>query len=141
MTSPSILSALDLRVLVMDGAMGTQIHAADLELERDYHGHENCCEIINLTRPEVVRSIHEAYLAVGCDAVETNTFSGGALVLAEFDLADRTREINRAAAIIAREAADGFATSERPRFVLGSMGPGTKLPTLGQATYAQLKAS
>ena len=141
MTSPSILSALDLRVLVMDGAMGTQIHAADLELERDYHGQENCCEIINLTRPEVVRSIHEAYLAVGCDAVETNTFSGGALVLAEFDLADRTREINRAAAIIAREAADGFATSERPRFVLGSMGPGTKLPTLGQATYAQLKAS
>ncbi|MAF64348.1 MAG: methionine synthase [Planctomycetes bacterium] len=141
MSVPAILSALDRRVLVTDGAMGTQIHAADLELGRDYHGLENCCEIINLTRPEVIRAIHEAYLAVGCDAVETNTFSGSTLVLGEFGLADRAREINRTAALIAREAADGFSTPERPRFVLGSMGPGTKLPTLGQATYAQLKAS
>ncbi|MDP6539027.1 MAG: methionine synthase [Planctomycetota bacterium] len=141
MTATDILSVLDRRVLVTDGAMGTQIHAADLDLARDYHDLENCCEIINLTRPEVIRDIHEAFLAVGCDAVETNTFSGSALVLEEFGLSERTREINRTAALIAREAASDHSSADHPRFVLGSMGPGTKLPTLGQASYSQLKAS
>jgi len=141
MARSPLLQHIDRRVFVLDGAMGTQIHAAELDLEKDYLGQENCCEVVNLTRPDVVRGIHEAFLAVGCDGVETNTFSGSALVLAEFGLAQRTREINRVAAEIARAACDEHSTPERPRFVLGSMGPGTRLPTLGQATYDELRAS
>ena len=135
------LRALDRRVLVLDGAMGTQIHSADLELERDYLGLENCCEIISSTRPEVLRDIHAAYLKVGCDAVETNTFGGMKHVLAEFDLQDRCHELNKLSAEIARDACAEFSTPEKPRFVIGSMGPGTKLATLGQITYAELKES
>jgi len=133
--------ALEERVLVIDGAMGTQIHAADLELQRDYLGQENCCEIINLTRPDVIRGIHEGYLAVGADAVETNTFGGMKHVLAEFGLEDRCAEINRRAVEIAREACEAHSTPDKPRFVLGSMGPGTKLASLGQIGYAALKES
>jgi len=133
--------ALDARVLVIDGAMGTQIHAAELELERDYQGLENCCEIINITRPEVIHDIHAGYLQAGSDAVETNTFGGMQHVLSDFGLQERTREINRRAAEIAREACAAFSTSDRPRFALGSMGPGTKLATLGQIGYDTLKAS
>jgi len=140
MTS-SFRDALESRVLVIDGAMGTQIHAANLDLEKDFLGLENCSEIIALTRPEVLRSIHENYLKVGCDAVETNSFGGATYVLAEFDLEDRVREINRRAAEIAREACDAYSTPEKPRFALGSMGPGTKLASLGQMSYDQLKAS
>ncbi|TAJ15454.1 MAG: methionine synthase, partial [Planctomycetota bacterium] len=133
--------ALDRRVLVLDGAMGTQIHAADLELERDYLGLENCPEIINHTRPEVIRAIHESYLAAGSDAVETNTFGGSVLTLAEFGLAERCRELNAKAARIAREACEKLSTPDRPRFALGSLGPGTKLATLGQIAYAKLRGS
>ena len=71
----ALREALESRVLVLDGAMGTQIHACDLDLERDYHGHENCVDYVNLTRPDAIRGIHERYLAAGCDIVETNTFS------------------------------------------------------------------
>jgi 5-methyltetrahydrofolate--homocysteine methyltransferase len=137
----SFRDALKRRVLFLDGAMGTQIHAAELELERDYHGLENCSEVINLTRPDVIRGIHERYFEAGCDVVETNTFGGMAHVLAEFGLEGRTREINAVAARIAREAAAKFATEERPRFVFGSMGPGTKLATLGQVEYRELVRS
>ena len=133
--------ALDERVLIIDGAMGTQIHAADLDLENDYQGLENCCEIINVTRPEVIRDIHAGYLKAGSDAVETNTFGGMTHVLSEFGLEARTHEINKKAAEIAREACEQFSTSERPRFALGSMGPGTKLATLGQVGYDTLKQS
>ena len=139
--SYNLREALDRRVLVLDGAMGTQIHAADLDLERDYQGLENCPEIINHTRPEVIRSIHEAYLAAGCDAVETNTFGGAVLTLNEFGLGERCRELNAKAARIAREACEKHSTSARPRFALGSLGPGTKLATLGQIGYAKLRAS
>ncbi len=140
MTS-ALRRALSERVLVLDGAMGTQIHSAHLELERDYHGHENCVDFVNLTRPEVIQKIHEDYLAAGCDIVETNTFGAMPHVLAEFGIADKAREINRVAAQVARAACEAHSTPEKPRFVLGSMGPGTKLATLGHAPYAALKAS
>ena len=134
-----IRQILEDRVLVLDGAMGTQIHAAELDLERDYLGLENCSEIVNVTRPDVIQAIHGRYFAAGCDAVETNTFGGSVQTLAEFDLQDRCLEINQKAAEVARAAADEHATADRPRFVFGSMGPGTKLATLGQASYADLK--
>ncbi len=137
----SILDALKQRVLVIDGAMGTSIHSFDLDLEADYQGLENCCEIINVTRPDVIRSIHASFFDVGCDAVETNTFGGMPHVLKEFGLENRVDEINAAAVRVAREAADEYSTPERPRYVIGSMGPGTKLATLGQISYDELKTS
>jgi 5-methyltetrahydrofolate--homocysteine methyltransferase len=137
----SFREALKERVLFLDGAMGTQIHAAQLELERDYLGLENCSEIVNVTRPDVIEEIHARYFAAGCDAVETNTFGGMAHVLAEFGLEARAREINATAVRIARRAAERFSTPERPRYVLGSMGPGTKLATLGHADFDTLRAS
>jgi 5-methyltetrahydrofolate--homocysteine methyltransferase len=120
----SFREALAERVLVLDGAMGTQIHAADLEVERDYLGHENCVEVVNRTRPEVIQAIHEGYLEVGCDAVETNTFGCNPLVLGEFGIASEARELNRLAAEIARRACEKHARKGPPRYVLGSMGPG-----------------
>lgn len=134
------LKVLNERVLVFDGAIGTGIHSLDLPLS-DYNGLENCTEILNFTRPDAVEELHRGYFAVGCDAVETNTFGGMAHVLREFDLHERTRELNAAAATIARKAADGFVTAERPRFVFGSMGPGTKLVSLRQISYDDLLAS
>src|SRR5262245_24738073 len=114
--------------------MGTSIHALDLPLG-DYRGLENCSEILNLTRPDAIESIHRGFFDVGCDVVETNTFGGMKHVLAEFDLAGQTHEINVAAAQIARRAADAASTPARPLFVAGSMGPGTKLVTLRQISY------
>lgn len=140
MTSP-LRKALAERVLVLDGAMGTQIHAADLDLEKDFLGLENCSEIVNVTRPDVIGAIHGRYFAAGCDAVETNTFGGAKMTLAEFDLEDRCEEINFKSAKCAREVADEYSTPEQPRFVFGSMGPGTKLATLGQVSYSELKDS
>lgn len=122
------------RVLIFDGAMGTSVHALDLPLS-DYQGLENCTEILTLTRPDAVEEIHRSFLQVGCDAVETNTFGGMKHVLAEFDLQDRCYELNRTAAQIARRAADAFSTPDWPRFVVGSIGPGTKLISLRQIDY------
>jgi 5-methyltetrahydrofolate--homocysteine methyltransferase len=139
--APSLREALKERVLVLDGAMGTSIHAANPDLERDFLGLENCSEILCATRPDIIGRIHESFLAVGCDVVETNTFGANKLVLAEFGIAERTHELNVAAARIARAAADKFATRQKPRWVLGSMGPGTKLPTLGHTEYAILRDS
>jgi len=131
------LAELQRRVLIFDGAMGTSIHALDLPLS-DYQGLENCSEVLNLTRPDAIEAIHREFLGVGCDAVETNTFGASRVVLAEFDLADRTREINAVAARIARQACDAASTPEWPRFVVGSMGPGTKLISLRQIRYDDL---
>jgi 5-methyltetrahydrofolate--homocysteine methyltransferase len=135
---PSLLDALRSRVVVADGAMGTMLQAADLALE-DFEGHEGCNEVLNITRPEVVRSVHDAYFAVGCDAVETNTFGSNYANLAEYGIVERIRETALAGARIARESADAWSTPDRPRWVLGSVGPGTKLPTLGHAPYALLR--
>ncbi len=128
------------RVVIADGAMGTMLQAANPSLE-DFQGHEGCNEILNITRPDVVASVHDAYLEVGVDAIETNTFGANWANLAEYGIEDRIYELARAGAEIARKSADSFSTADKPRFVLGSLGPGTKLPTLGHTTYAHLKSA
>jgi 5-methyltetrahydrofolate--homocysteine methyltransferase len=133
-----LLTTLGERVVVADGAMGTELQAHDLALE-DFQGHEGCNEILNLTRPDVVRSVHDAYFGAGCDAVETNTFGSNWAALNEYDIPDEIRPTALAGARIAREAADAWATPDHPRWVLGSVGPGTKLPSLGHAPYAILR--
>jgi len=130
----NVLDFMDTRVLVLDGAMGTQIQEADLTLE-DFEGHENCSEILLETRPDFVRSVHEAYLEAGCHAIETNTFGANKVVLADFGLESKTRELNRLGAVIARETCERYSRSGEPRFVIGSLGPGTKLVTLGHTDY------
>ena len=130
--------ALATRTVIADGAMGTMLQAADPSLE-DFQNHEGCNEILNVTRPDLVRSVHDAYLAVGVDAIETNTFGANWANLAEYGIEDRIYELAFAGGKIAREAADAFTTPDQPRFVLGSLGPGTKLPSLGHTTYAHLK--
>ncbi|MBS1095072.1 methionine synthase [Gluconobacter wancherniae] len=137
---PHLLDALSDQVLLCDGGMGSRVQMLDLEVERDYWGQENCTEILNLSRPELVREIHRGYFEAGADMVETNTFGGSILTLTEFDLQDRTREINRIAAGLAREAAETFS-DDRHRYVMGSIGPGTKLPTLGNVDYDTLEAA
>ena len=134
----SLREALATRVVVADGAMGTMLQAHDLGLD-DFEGHEGCNEILNVTRPDVVRSVHDAYLDVGVDAIETNTFGANFANLGEYGIADRITELAEAGTRIAREAADACASAERPRWVLGSVGPGTKLPTFGHAPYATLR--
>jgi 5-methyltetrahydrofolate--homocysteine methyltransferase len=134
----ALRDALASRVVVADGAMGTMLQAQDPSLD-DFQNLEGCNEILNVTRPDVVRSIHDAYFAVGCDCVETNTFGANYANLTEYAIADRIYELALAAARIARDAADSWTTPERPRWVLGSVGPGTKLPTLGQVTFATLR--
>jgi 5-methyltetrahydrofolate--homocysteine methyltransferase len=134
----SLLAALRERVVVADGAMGTMLQAHDLGLD-DFEGHEGCNEILSVTRPDVVREVHDAYLAVGCDAVETNTFGANLANLGEYGISDRIHELSVAAARIAREVTDAWSTPDRPRWVIGSVGPGTKLPTLGHVSYAELR--
>ncbi len=139
--NPSFLDLARTRVLVFDGAMGTSIHTYPLDVHRDYLGHENCSEILVQTRPEIIREIHESFLAAGCDAVETNTFGANKIVLAEFGIPEKTFELNKLGAQIARQACAKFSTPDRPRFVIGSIGPGTKLPTLGNITFDALEDS
>ncbi len=129
------------RVVVLDGSMGATLHSFPLDLQRDWRGQENCCEILNLSRPDLIAQIHEGFLAVGCDGVETNSFSGSRIVLAEAGLAERTVEVNRVSAQIARKACDRFETPDRPRYVIGSIGPGTKIVTLGQTTWDEMLQS
>lgn len=126
------------RTVIADGAMGTMLQAADPSLS-DFQGLEGCNEILNVTRPELVRSIHDAYLDTGVDAIETNTFGANWANLAEYGIEDRIYELAYAGGKIAREAADAHSTSEKPRFVLGSLGPGTKLPSLGHTSYEKLR--
>ncbi len=135
------LQALQQRVLLCDGGTGTLIQARTWDLERDFMGHENCSEVLVLTRPDFVEEVHRAYLEAGADCIETNTFGANRVVLAEFGLEARSQEINRRAANIARTLADQFSTPDRPRYVLGSIGPGTKLPSLGHIDYDTLEAS
>lgn len=133
-----LLRALGSRVLVADGAMGTMLQAADLNLD-DFTGLEGCNEVLNVTRPDVVAGVHAAYFDTGCDFVETNTFGANLANLGEYDIPDRIYELAEAGASIASAVARDYSTAERPRWVLGSVGPGTKLPTLGHASYQQLR--
>jgi 5-methyltetrahydrofolate--homocysteine methyltransferase len=140
MSRPDLRDALRDTVLLCDGGMGSRVQALPLDIERDYGGQENCTEILNLTRPDLVRDIHRGYFAAGADMVQTNSFGGSPVTLDEFGLGARAREINRIAAELAREAAEGFADG-RHRWVLGSVGPGTKLPSLGHITYDEVEAA
>ncbi|HZC06822.1 MAG TPA: homocysteine S-methyltransferase family protein, partial [Ktedonobacterales bacterium] len=132
------------RVLIYDGAMGTQIQNLALTAA-DYGGerYDGCPEILAVTRPDAITEIHRAYLAAGADVLETDTFTGTRLKLDDYSLGERTHEMNRAATRLARAAADEFSTPERPRFVAGSMGPTGMLPSsddpsLSNITYAEL---
>ncbi len=128
------------RVIVLDGATGTGLQLLDLSLD-DFDGLEGCNEILNVSRPDAVAALHESYFEAGADAVLTNTFGGSTITLGEYDLAERTREINRESSRIAREVADRFSTLERPRYVIGSLGPGTKLPSLGHVEFDEVHAA
>ncbi|MGI5217691.1 methionine synthase [Nocardia sp. CA-290969] len=136
----TLLDTLSRRVVIGDGAMGTMLQAVDLTLD-DFRGLEGCNEILNDTRPEVLRDIHRAYFEAGADAVETNTFGCNLPNLGDYDIADRIRDLSEKGTRLAREVADemGPGPDGVPRYVLGSMGPGTKLPTLGHAPYASLR--
>jgi 5-methyltetrahydrofolate--homocysteine methyltransferase len=133
------LDLLKSKVVVFDGGMGTQIFARNLTLA-DFWDKENCTDVLVLSRPDVITDIHADYYAAGADIVETDTFGASPLVLAEFGLADRCFELNVQAVQLARNAAARF-TDGKPRFVAGSMGPGTKSPTLGQISFADMHAS
>lgn len=137
-SNQSLRQALAQRTVIADGAMGTMLQAANPTLE-DFEGHEGCNEILNVSRPDIVRSVHEEYLAVGVDAIETNTFGANWANLAEYGIEDRIYELAYAGGTLARASADKFSTTDRPRYVLGSLGPGTKLPSLGHTTYAKLR--
>ena len=140
MPRPHLLDALRDRVLLCDGGMGSRVQALTLDVEKDYWGRENCTDVLVLSRPDMVREIHKGYFAAGADMVETNTFGASPVTLGEFDLADRAFEINKIAGELAREAAESFADG-RDRWVIGSIGPGTKLPSLGNIAYDPLEAA
>jgi 5-methyltetrahydrofolate--homocysteine methyltransferase len=134
---PSLRAAIGDRLLVADGAMGSMLQGSPTTLD-DFVGYEGCNEILNITRPDIVRVIHDGYLEAGVDCLTTNTFGANLGNLGEYGIADRIGELAEAGARIAREAADDWP-GERARWVLGSMGPGTKLPTLGHVTFAELR--
>ena len=130
----SFLQIVQERVVIYDGAMGTQIQARQPSPD-DFWGKEGCNELLVLSRPDIIKDIHAAYFSAGADVVETNTFGGTRVVLAEYGLQDKVADINRAAARLAREVAAQFSTSGKPRFVAGSIGPTTKLPSLGHISF------
>src|SRR5216683_559086 len=134
----SLRAALAQRVVVADGAMGTMLQDSSATLS-DFDGHEGCNEVLNITRPDIVRSVHDGYLEAGVDCITTNAFGANLGNLGEYGLEDRVGELSEAGARIARQAADAWAVPERPRWVLGSVGPGTKLPTLGHVRFATLR--
>jgi 5-methyltetrahydrofolate--homocysteine methyltransferase len=125
-------------VLLFDGGFGTELQKLNLNAA-DFGGCEGCNDILNVTRPDVVRGVHESYLAAGSDCITTNTFGVNLSALADYGLVERAVELTEAAARIARECADAFSTEDQPRFVLGDLGPGSKLPTLGQASFVDLR--
>ncbi len=134
------LDLLKEKIIVFDGAMGTYLQSLSLPIE-DWGGpnFENCSENLLYTRPDAIEAVHSAFLDVGCDVIETNSFGGSEVVLVEFGIADKTYEVNLKAAQLAKRVASGYSTPDKPRFVAGSIGPGTKLPTLGHITYNDLK--
>jgi len=140
LSESSYLRAVAERVVIFDGAMGTNLQLAGLTAD-DFGGPdlEGCNELLVVTRPDIVSGVHRSFLEVGCDVVETDAFGAFAPVLAEYGQEHRVHELNLAAARLARQAADDYATADRPRWVAGNLGPGTKFPTLGQIRYADLR--
>ena len=138
----SFLQTAEIKTIIFDGAMGTNLFTYNLTAE-DYGGeqYEGCPEVLNLTRPDVVQEIHRKFFEAGADVVETNTFGASKLVLAEYGLQDRAYEISKVAAGLAREVADQMTTATQKRFIAGSIGPGTKLATLGNVSFDELKNS
>src|SRR6266851_6883618 len=130
--------ALAERVVIADGAMGSMLQNSAATLG-DFDGHEGCNEILNITRPDIVRAVHDGYLAAGTDCITTNSFGANLGNLGEYGLESRIEELSEAGARIARQAADAWAAPGRPRWVLGSVGPGTKLPTLGHVRFGTLR--
>src|SRR5947209_6217069 len=137
---PDFLQTVLQRVVVYDGAMGTNIQRRNPSPD-DFWGKEGCNELLVLSRPDIIRDIHASFYNVGCDVVETNTFGSTSIVLAEYDLQDKVAELNIAAVKLAREVAQQFSTPEKPRFVAGSIGPTTKLPSLGHIGFDAMAAS
>jgi 5-methyltetrahydrofolate--homocysteine methyltransferase len=136
--SQQLLDAIKTRVVVADGAMGTMIQDASPSMD-DFQNYEGCNEILNVTRPDIISSIHAQYLKAGAEAIETNTFGANFANLAEYGIEDRIEELALAGAKVARQVADDFSTDEKPRYVLGSVGPGTKLPSLGHEKFSVLR--
>jgi 5-methyltetrahydrofolate--homocysteine methyltransferase len=136
--SQQLLEAIKSRVVVADGAMGTMIQDASPSMD-DFQNYEGCNEILNVTRPDIISSIHAQYLKAGAEAIETNTFGANFANLAEYGIEDRIEELALAGAQVARQVADDFSTDEKPRYVLGSVGPGTKLPSLGHEKFSVLR--
>jgi 5-methyltetrahydrofolate--homocysteine methyltransferase len=134
------LDLLKEKVVVFDGAMGTYLQSLNLSID-EWGGpaFENCSENLLYTRPDAIEKVHTAFLDVGCDVIETNSFGGSEVVLSEFGIAEKTYDVNFKAAELAKRIASGYSTPDKPRFVAGSIGPGTKLPTLGHITYRDLK--
>src|SRR5213080_3235666 len=134
------LQAVLERVVIYDGAMGTNIQFRNPSVD-DFWGKEGCNELLVLSRPDIIKDIHAEFFKAGCDVVETNTFGATRVVLAEYDLQEKVAEINIAAAKIAREVAQQFSTKDKPRFVAGSIGPTTKLPSLGHIKFDDMAAA
>jgi 5-methyltetrahydrofolate--homocysteine methyltransferase len=134
------LDLLKEKIVVFDGAMGSNLQGQNLSIE-DWGGanFENCSENLLYTKPEAIEKVHVGFLEVGCDVIETNSFGGSEVVLQEFGIAEKTYDVNRKAAQLAKRLANDYSTKQKPRFVAGSIGPGTKLPTLGHITYRDLK--
>ncbi len=137
---PDFLQTVRERVVIYDGAMGTSIQTRNPSVD-DFWGKEGCNELLVLSRPDLIKDIHAAFFSVGCDVVETDTFGGARVVLAEYDLQDKVAEINITAARIAKEVAQQFSTKDKPRFVAGSIGPTTKLPSLGHIKFDDMVAA
>ena len=136
----TFLDLLKEKIIVFDGAMGSNLQAMNLTID-DWGGpqFENCSENLLYTRPDAIEKVHTRFLDVGCDVIETNSFGGSEVVLTEFGIADKTYDVNLKAAELAKRIANDYSTKDKPRFVAGSIGPGTKLPTLGHITYRDLK--
>ena len=134
------LDLLKEKIIVFDGAMGTFLQSLNLSID-DWGGpnFENCSENLLYTRPDAIETVHKSFLDVGCDVIETNSFGGSEVVLTEFGIADKTYDVNKKAAELAKRIASDYSTKDKPRFVAGSIGPGTKLPTLGHITYRDLQ--
>ena len=136
----AFLDLLKEKIIVFDGAMGSSLQAMSLTID-DWGGpnFENCSENLLYTRPDAIEKVHSSFLEIGCDVIETNSFGGSEVVLAEFGIAEKTYDVNKKSAELAKRVAMDYSTPDKPRFVAGSIGPGTKLPTLGHITYLDLK--